>query len=117
MVEMSIASEPKFQLEDIEIRRGGVSYTYDTVQELKKLYPNADLYFIIGGDMVEYLPKWYKVDELVKMIQFVSVERKGYAKKVVRTLDLHGGRCFCGSISVHRWSVKKYNKDARSSTW
>ena len=32
--------------------------------------------------MVEYLPKWYKVDELVKMIQFVSVERKGYAKKV-----------------------------------
>ncbi|KRM57751.1 nicotinate-nucleotide adenylyltransferase [Ligilactobacillus animalis] len=81
MVEMSITSEPKFQLEDIEIRRGGVSYTYDTVQELKQLYPDADLYFIIGGDMVEYLPKWYKVDELVKMIQFVSVERKGYAKK------------------------------------
>lgn len=81
MVELSIADEDKFYLEDLEIRRGGVSYTYDTIKELNKLYPDVEFYFIIGGDMVEYLPKWYKIDELVKMVQFVSVERKGYDKK------------------------------------
>ena len=81
MVELSIANEEKFQLEDLEIKRGGISYTYDTVKELKELYPHTDFYFIIGGDIVDYLPKWYKIDELVNMIQFVSVERKGYEKK------------------------------------
>ena len=34
--------------------------------------PDTDYYFIIGGDMVEYLPKWYKIDELVEMVQFVG---------------------------------------------
>ena len=40
--------------------------------------PDTDYYFIIGGDMVEYLPKWYKIDELVEMVQFVGVKRPGY---------------------------------------
>ena len=41
--------------------------------------PNTDYYFIIGGDMVEYLPKWYKIDELVTMVNFVGIRRAGYS--------------------------------------
>lgn len=81
MVALSIQDEPSFKLEELEIKRGGVSYTYDTILELRALYPEIEFYFIIGGDMVAYLPKWYRIDELVKLVQFVSVERKGYAKQ------------------------------------
>lgn len=81
MVALSIKDEPDFKLEELEIKRGGVSYTYDTILELRAMYPEIEFYFIIGGDMVAYLPKWYRIDELVKLVQFVSVERKGYPKQ------------------------------------
>ena len=64
--------------------------------------------------MVEYLPKWYKVDELVKMIQFVSVERKGYAKSDYPLIWVDVLRIDISSSMIRE---KKYNKDARSSTW
>ena len=40
--------------------------------------PDTDYYFIIGADMVDYLPKWYRIDELVDMVQFVGVQRPRY---------------------------------------
>ena len=41
-------------------------------------YPDTDYYFIIGADMVEYLPKWHRIDELIEMVQFVGVQRPKY---------------------------------------
>ena len=40
--------------------------------------PDTDYYFIIGADMVDYLPKWYRIDELVDLVQFVGVQRPRY---------------------------------------
>ncbi|GAA0482939.1 nicotinate-nucleotide adenylyltransferase [Salinibacillus aidingensis] len=78
MVERSIRGNPHFRLETIELERAGISYTLDTIKALKEDYPDDDFYFIIGGDMVEYLPHWHKIDELVSLVQFVGVERQGY---------------------------------------
>lgn len=80
MVRRSITGNPLFDLETMEIKRGGKSYTFDTMQELTTKNPHIDYYFIIGGDMVEYLPKWYRIDELVTMVNFVGVVRPGYPK-------------------------------------
>ena len=41
-------------------------------------HPDTDYYFIIGADMVDYLPKWYRIDELVELVQFVGVQRLRY---------------------------------------
>lgn len=79
MLERAIADNPLLGLELSEIERGGVSYTYDTIVNLTKQHPENDYYFIIGGDMVAYLPKWHRIDELMKIIQFVGVRRPGYA--------------------------------------
>jgi nicotinate-nucleotide adenylyltransferase len=78
MVQMAIANNTNFRLETIEIDRKGTSYTYDTICELKQLHPQAEFYFIIGGDMVAYLPKWYRINELLKLVQFVGVQRANY---------------------------------------
>jgi len=77
MLELALRDEAKFRIEDIEVRRGVTSYTYDTMAYLKKREPDTEFYFIIGGDMVDYLPKWYKIDELIKLVQFVGVNRPG----------------------------------------
>ncbi|WP_268912963.1 nicotinate-nucleotide adenylyltransferase [Lentilactobacillus sp. SPB1-3] len=78
MINGSIRDNPHFAIEMEEIARGGTSYSYDTLVALKRRNPNYEYYFIIGGDMVEYLPKWHKIDELAKLVTFVGVKRSGY---------------------------------------
>lgn len=79
MLELAIADNPLLAIEPIEIERGGISYTYETMRELVRLHPDTDFYFIIGGDMVEYLPKWHRIDELMELVHFVGIRRSNYA--------------------------------------
>ena len=65
-------------IETIELERKGISYTYDTMKLLTEKNPDVDYYFIIGADMVAYLPKWHRISELFQMVQFVGVQRPKY---------------------------------------
>ncbi|MBJ8326430.1 nicotinate-nucleotide adenylyltransferase [Streptococcus pacificus] len=78
MLELAIEGVKGLAIETIELERKGISYTYDTMVELIKRNPDVDYYFIIGADMVDYLPKWHKIDELIQMVQFVGVQRPKY---------------------------------------
>ena len=78
MLKMAIAGIEGLGIETIELERRGVSYTYDTMKLLREKNPDTDYYFIIGADMVDYLPKWHKIDELATMVQFVGVQRPRY---------------------------------------
>ena len=78
MLDLAIQDNPNFKMELIEVESGGKNYTYDTMKALIDLYPAVDFYFIIGGDMVEDLPTWYKIEELIHLVQFVGVNRPGY---------------------------------------
>jgi nicotinate-nucleotide adenylyltransferase len=62
-----------------ELHGNSPSYTYDTMTRLCGKHPEREFYFIIGGDMVEYLPKWYRINELLKLVTFVGVTRPGYS--------------------------------------
>ncbi|WP_372456597.1 nicotinate-nucleotide adenylyltransferase [Limosilactobacillus fastidiosus] len=79
MLKLAIESNPHFGIELTELERGGVSYTYDTMKHLLDKNPLMEYYFIIGGDMVDYLPKWYRINDLVKLprFHFVGVRRQG----------------------------------------
>ncbi|GIN85411.1 nicotinate-nucleotide adenylyltransferase [Heyndrickxia sporothermodurans] len=81
MISMSIADHPHFVMELIEFEREGPSFTYDTICLLKQREPDNEFYFIIGADMIEYLPKWYNIEMLCKMIQFIGVNRPGHSNK------------------------------------
>ncbi|CEH29574.1 nicotinate-nucleotide adenylyltransferase [Aneurinibacillus migulanus] len=80
MIARAIAGHSDFRLDTIELEREPElpSYTYDTVHILKERHPDIDFYFIIGGDMAAYLPKWHRIDELILMVQFVALARPGY---------------------------------------
>lgn len=57
---------PGAEISDIEVRLGGTSYTINTVRALKELYPDEQLFLIIGGDMLFSFEKWYKYESLLK---------------------------------------------------
>ena len=65
----------KAEVCDIEFEREGKSYTYDTIKLLQKAYPNDNLAFVCGGDMLVYFEHWYKADELMKMLPFIVFGR------------------------------------------
>lgn len=77
MVQKAIEGNSYFKLNTIEVDRLGRSYTSDTLKLLKNEHPDDSFYFIIGADMVEYLPKWYNINELLEMVSFVGVKRIG----------------------------------------
>ncbi|WP_027407872.1 nicotinate-nucleotide adenylyltransferase [Anoxybacteroides tepidamans] len=79
MLKLAIVDHPQFKIETIELQREGPSYTYDTMRQLKELYPACEFYFIIGADMVEYLPHWHCIDQLVQLVTFVGVKRPGFS--------------------------------------
>ena len=78
MLELAIEGIEGLGIETIELERKGISYTYDTMKLLTEQHPDTDYYFIIGADMVDYLPKWCRIDELVELVQFVGVQRPRY---------------------------------------
>ncbi|BCG58184.1 nicotinate-nucleotide adenylyltransferase [Paenibacillus sp. URB8-2] len=77
LVREAIKNDESFRILDWEIVRGGVSYTIETVRQLQERYPSEDFYFIIGADMVRYLPKWREIDELARRLFFIGVGRPG----------------------------------------
>ncbi|WP_029270364.1 nicotinate-nucleotide adenylyltransferase [Virgibacillus alimentarius] len=78
MVEQAIYNNKNFKVSTIEIDRLGKSYTFDTMSTLKEEANEAKFFFIIGADMVEYLPHWHNIDRLVDMVTFVGVKRSGF---------------------------------------
>lgn len=78
LLKLAISGHPKFKIELIELERSGPSYTYETMKILKERHPDQQFYFIIGADMIEYLPKWKNIDELIKLVQFIGVNRPSY---------------------------------------
>lgn len=71
----------RVEVSDIEVRNKGVSYTYDTLLNLKKRYKDAIFYEIIGEDSADYLHEWKDYEKMVKECQFVVLKRKGYDYK------------------------------------
>ena len=79
MLKKALAHTSYFMVNTIEMERSGKSYTIDTIKLLQERHPNTSFYFIIGADMVEYLPNWNQIDELMTLVQFVGVKRPHYS--------------------------------------
>lgn len=96
MVARAIKGHQKFFISDYEIKGKGKSYSIETAKYLRGLYSKSTkLYFIIGSDMVPSLGKWKQIQDLVKLVSFVVVSRRGYKNrrspyklKYISTLDL-----------------------------
>ena len=82
---------PYFEVSDVELKRSGISYTYDTVLELKKQYPGYELYFIVGADSVPQLSTWHNIYGLLHEVTFVAVARPGYDKAFAKAREDFGG--------------------------
>lgn len=75
MTGLAIEDNPHFALSTIEIDREGNSYSYETLEELKKQNPDVEYYFILGADSLLYLEKWKNPDRLMATCTLLTAVR------------------------------------------
>jgi nicotinate-nucleotide adenylyltransferase len=107
MLELATEGNDLFKIEKIELQRSGPSFTVDTMRILNDHYKNHQFFFIIGADMIEYLPKWNRIDELMELVQFVGVERPQYSVETTYPIIYVDVPVFDVSSSMIRERLKK----------
>jgi nicotinate-nucleotide adenylyltransferase len=78
MVRLAVAGNPHCSVSDMEIKRGGRSYTIDTIGELKDKYPGTELYFLLGIDSFLEIRTWRDWERLLSLCVFVVLSREGH---------------------------------------
>ncbi|SDA65065.1 nicotinate-nucleotide adenylyltransferase [Butyrivibrio sp. INlla18] len=76
MVKMAISDNPYFTCSRIEIDKPEGTYTYNTIQELKVMYPGDELYLILGGDSIIGIDTWYKAKDLLTSCTILAAVRE-----------------------------------------
>ncbi|KRL62367.1 nicotinate (nicotinamide) nucleotide adenylyltransferase [Lactobacillus psittaci DSM 15354] len=81
MLELATKDNPKFKVMLLELYRGGISYTIDTMRFLKKEAPENNYYLIMGSDQVNSFHTWKDADELARLATLVGIRRPGYPQE------------------------------------
>ncbi len=79
MTRLAVASNPSFEISDIECRKAGRSYTVDTLIALKEIHPGKEFYFILGIDAFLDIPLWHHPEKLAQLTHFVVVSRPRFS--------------------------------------
>lgn len=77
MVRAAVSGVPGLEASDVELRRGGASYTADTLRALAEQHPGAELFLVLGSDAAAGLPTWERVEEVRALATLVVVTRPG----------------------------------------
>ena len=80
MVELAIASDPRMKALDLEVKRGGNSYTYETLEKLRTLYPEHDFYFIVGADCLFTIETWKEAQRIFDAAVLLAAGRNRISK-------------------------------------
>ena len=78
MTVIATASNPRFKVSRVDIDRSGPTYTVDTLRDLRRFYPGAELFFITGADALASIVTWRDWEDMFEHARFVGVTRPGY---------------------------------------
>jgi len=82
MTVIATASNPRFRVSRVDIDRPGTTYTVDTLQDMRREFPDADLFFITGADAIATFLSWKDAAQLTALAHFVGVSRPGHELSV-----------------------------------
>lgn len=98
MVKIAIETEDSFYASDIEVRRSGNTYTYETLQELSQIFPHADFYFIVGADSLFAFDHWVYPEKILKNCTLIAAARNGSGTEALENKQRELIKRFGGEI-------------------
>jgi nicotinate-nucleotide adenylyltransferase len=92
MLELAVEGNPNFEISDLEIRRGGISYTVDTIRAYKEQISKKDdeLFYLIGSDSLLDLKNWKEPKEIIDECQVLVAIRPGFRPSDIQSWLIHG---------------------------
>ncbi|MCO5045203.1 MAG: nicotinate-nucleotide adenylyltransferase [Kiritimatiellae bacterium] len=110
MLRLATADDSRFEVSSDEIDRGGVSYTVDTLRRFRDRYPDAALYFLIGGDTLLELHTWREIGAVLELAEIVTVGRPGISldsidAKTLKLPDPWPARLAANIVAGHRMEI------------
>jgi nicotinate-nucleotide adenylyltransferase len=110
LLRLALAGKTNCEIDEQETRRGGISYTVDTLRDYAQRFPGAELFYLIGADHVAKLNEWREPAELARLAEFVVIPRPGGGSATVFPAPFRGRRLrgfpFAVSSSEIRARVK-----------
>lgn len=101
MAHLATVSNPSFEVSTFEVDKGGKSYSIDTVRHFRALTGGeAQLYFIVGADMMADIFSWKNIEELLKTCRFIAVPRPGYDLAKIMNYHFLGSEKYSRSSSL-----------------
>jgi nicotinate-nucleotide adenylyltransferase len=82
LLRLALTGKTNCEIDELEIQRGGVSYTVDTLREYARRFPAAEIFYLIGADNASKLNEWREPAALAKLAEFAAVPRPGGASAV-----------------------------------
>ncbi|MCB9453646.1 MAG: nicotinate (nicotinamide) nucleotide adenylyltransferase [Anaerolineaceae bacterium] len=75
MLKLATQDNPSFRISRVDIDRAGPHYSLEMVRIIQQMYPEADLFFVMGGDSFHDLPSWYQPEELIRLCRLGVMRR------------------------------------------
>ena len=100
MCKLASEAVPGIEVSDIEIKDESTSYTYVTLQKLKQLYPEDELYFIMGGDSLDYFETWMRPDVIAQTAIILVMVRENFPKLQMEEKIAHIKNLFPADIRL-----------------
>lgn len=120
MARLAVENEPGMFVSDDEIKAGGISYTCETLNRFKNLYNGADLFFIMGADMLEDFPTWRNPGEIMRLASVAAVKRPNSPDDIAalgRSVEASfGGRVYICEFSgpdISSTQIRRLMHDAK----
>jgi nicotinate-nucleotide adenylyltransferase len=118
MVRIAVAGVQHIEVSDIEVRRGGVSYSIETLQAMQQEHPGADLTLMIGLDNVTDFGMWRDPEGILGIARVAVLARPGYqppdpANVFARRMQM----CAVPEIDIASRDIRRRVKEGRSIHW
>jgi nicotinate-nucleotide adenylyltransferase len=111
MLQLAIAGQPAFQVDELEKDRPGPSYTADTLEELHRRQPDAELFLLVGGDALRDLPSWHEPQRILARAKLLVMARAGAP---VASAPVEVQRVEVPLIEISSTDVRRRVRDGRS---
>ena len=120
MTALATSSNSGFEVSRLEVDKAGITYTFNTMKELRSIYGEAPaIYFITGADAVLELLTWYKIGELLTLCKFIAVTRPGFdirklEQKIAEITSKYDGEIICLEVPLLEISSTDIRERIRS---
>jgi len=114
MTQLLVGDDPRFEVSSVEIDRGGLSYTVDTLRTLAAAWPSAELYWLVGADVLESFAKWKEPAAIMALATLVVMQRAGGESPNLASLPGHPRLLATRRIDISSTEIRERVRQEKS---